>query len=65
VLAFDIGAPTGLYYVLHGAGLSNLAALSIAAVLPAMAAVYKLVVKRPDRRDRTSRSRPHVPDPRC
>jgi len=45
LLAFDIGAPTGLYYALHGAGLSNLAALSIAAVAPGLAAVYKLVVK--------------------
>jgi hypothetical protein len=45
LLVFDIGAPTGLYYALHGAGLSNLAALSIAAVLPALAAVCKLVVK--------------------
>ena len=45
LLAFDIAAPTGLYYVLHGGGLTNVAALSIAAVLPALAAVYKLVVK--------------------
>jgi hypothetical protein len=45
LLAFDIAAPTGLYYVLHDAGVSNLVALSVAAVLPALAAVYKLVVK--------------------
>ncbi len=46
LLAFDIAAPTGLYYVLHSAGASNLVALSVAAVLPALAAGYKLAVKR-------------------
>jgi hypothetical protein len=46
VLAFDIGAPVGLYYVLHAAGVPNLAALSITAVLPALSAGYELVVKR-------------------
>ena len=45
-LAFDIAAPTALYYLLHGIGASNLAALSIAAILPALAALYKLAVKR-------------------
>jgi hypothetical protein len=45
-LAFDVAAPTALYYLLHGIGASNLAALSIAAILPALAALYKLAVKR-------------------
>jgi intracellular septation protein A len=46
LLAFDIAAPAGLYYILRGAGASTLAALSISAVLPALAAIYKLAVKR-------------------
>ncbi len=46
VLAFDIAAPTALYYILRGVGASNLAALSISAVLPALAGIYKLAVKR-------------------
>jgi hypothetical protein len=31
---FDIGAPIALYYVLHGAGMPNLWALTISAVVP-------------------------------
>ncbi len=46
LLAVDIGAPVALYYVLHSAGVSNLAALSITAVLPALSACYKLAVQR-------------------
>jgi hypothetical protein len=46
MLAFGIAAPTALYYLLHGMGASNLAALSIAAILPALTALYKLAVKR-------------------
>jgi intracellular septation protein A len=46
LLAFDIAAPTALYYILRSVGASNLAALSISAVLPAVAAIYKLAVKR-------------------
>jgi hypothetical protein len=46
LLAFDIAAPTALYYVLRSAGASNLMALSVAAVLPALAALYRLAVKR-------------------
>jgi hypothetical protein len=45
-LAFDIGAPVLLYYVLHAAGVSSLAALSVSAVLPAASACYKLAVRR-------------------
>jgi hypothetical protein len=45
LLAFDVAAPTGFYYVLRGAGASNLVALSIAALIPALAAGYRLVVK--------------------
>ena len=46
VLAFDIGAPIILYYVLHAAGMSNLAALSITAVVPGLSACCKLAVNR-------------------
>jgi hypothetical protein len=45
LFAFDIGAPIALYYLLHGAGVSNLVALSAGAALPALAAIYKLLAK--------------------
>lgn len=45
-LVFDIAAPIFLYYLLRGAGLSYLLALSAAAVLPALAATYSLLVRR-------------------
>ena len=43
---FDVGAPIVLYYVLHGAGVSNLVALGAGAVLPALGATYQLITKR-------------------
>jgi hypothetical protein len=46
LLAFDIGAPIALYYILHAAGVPNLTALSITAVPPALAATWKLAVRR-------------------
>ena len=46
VLAFDMGGPIIVYYVLHAAGLSNLAALSITAVVPGLSACSKLAVNR-------------------
>jgi intracellular septation protein A len=46
LLAFDIGAPIAVYYILHRAGVSNLMALSASAVLPALAAAVKLAVTR-------------------
>jgi intracellular septation protein A len=45
-VAVGIAVPTALYYVLHGAGLSNLTALSLAAILPSLSAVYNLIVRR-------------------
>jgi hypothetical protein len=45
-LAFDIGAPIAVYYVLHGLGVGNLVALGAGAVLPALSAGYTLAVKR-------------------
>ncbi len=46
-LAFDLGAPTALYYLLHSAaGVSNLVALTAGAVLPATGAAYTLAAKR-------------------
>jgi hypothetical protein len=45
-LAFDIGAPIAVYYVLRGLGAGNLMALGAGAVLPALSAGYTLAVKR-------------------
>jgi hypothetical protein len=45
-LVFDIGAPIALYYVLHGAGMSNLWALTLSAVVPVVSVITKLAVKR-------------------
>jgi hypothetical protein len=45
-MAFDIGAPIAVYYVLHGLGVGNLAALGAGAALPALSAGYTLTVKR-------------------
>lgn len=45
-LGFDIAAPIALYYVLRGAGLSYLIALSAGAVLPALGATYTLLTRR-------------------
>jgi hypothetical protein len=45
-LAISIVLPTALYYVLHGAGLTNITALSLAAILPSLSTVYSLVVRR-------------------
>jgi hypothetical protein len=44
--ALDIGAPIGLYYVLHGAGVSNIVALSAGAVIPACSAALGAVTSR-------------------
>jgi hypothetical protein len=46
VFALDIGAPIAAYYVLRGAGASNLVALAAGAVIPALAALWSLLVKR-------------------
>lgn len=46
LIVFDIGAPIALYYLLHGAGVSNLVALLAGAALPVPGALYKLLVKR-------------------
>jgi hypothetical protein len=45
-LAFDIGAPIAVYYLLHGLGVGNLVALGAGAALPALSAGYTLAVKR-------------------
>jgi hypothetical protein len=45
-LAFDVGAPIALYYLLHGFGVSNLVALGAGAALPAASASYTLATKR-------------------
>lgn len=46
MLGFDIGAPIGVYYLLHGFGVANLPALGAAAILPALGAAYTLIAKR-------------------
>lgn len=46
LLAFDIGAPVALYYLLRAAGVANLVALSVTAVPPALAAGWRLAVRR-------------------
>jgi hypothetical protein len=45
-LAFGIGAPIAVYYLLHALGASNLVALGAGAVPPALSAGYTLAVKR-------------------
>lgn len=45
-LVFDIAAPIAVYYVLHGAGVSNLVALGAGAVFPALGALWQLAVRR-------------------
>ncbi len=45
-LAFDIGAPVAVYYLLHGLGAGNIPALAAGAALPAVSAGYALAVKR-------------------
>jgi hypothetical protein len=42
IIAFDIGAPIGCYYVLRGLGFSSLASLAAGAVLLAVAAAWRL-----------------------
>ena len=44
--ALDIGAPIALYYVLHGAGVSNIVALSAGAVIPACSALVGAITSR-------------------
>jgi hypothetical protein len=43
---FDIGAPIAIYYLLHSLGMSNLVALSIAALPPASGVIYSLATRR-------------------
>ena len=45
-LVFDIGVPIALYYVLHAAGLSNLLALTISAVVPVISVSFKFAFQR-------------------
>jgi hypothetical protein len=45
-LALGIAVPTALYYVFHAVGLSNLTALTLAAIVPALSTVYNLLVRR-------------------
>jgi hypothetical protein len=42
-MAWDVGAPIGMYYLLHGLGMSVFLALLIAAVLPGITSVYQVI----------------------
>ncbi|GAB2722498.1 VC0807 family protein [Kitasatospora kifunensis] len=42
-IAWDIGAPIGMYYLLHGLGLSTFLALLLSAVLPGLTSVYQVI----------------------
>ncbi|HEY2279940.1 MAG TPA: VC0807 family protein [Streptosporangiaceae bacterium] len=46
LLVLDIGAPIGLYYGLHGAGLSTLVALGADALVPAVGVIIQLITRR-------------------
>jgi hypothetical protein len=46
LLILDIGAPIGLYYGLHGAGVSNLVALGAGAVVPGVGVIVQLITRR-------------------
>jgi hypothetical protein len=43
---FDIGAPIAAYYLLHAFGISNLVALGVGAIFPALSVGYGLATKR-------------------
>lgn len=43
IMVWDIGAPIGMYYLLHGLGLSTFLALLLAALLPGLSSVYQVV----------------------
>jgi hypothetical protein len=45
-LAFGIGGPIALFYLLRGAGLSDLVALAAGAALPALGALFTLALRR-------------------
>jgi hypothetical protein len=46
LLVLDIGAPIGLYYGLHGAGVSTLVALGAGALVPAVGVIVQLITRR-------------------
>jgi hypothetical protein len=42
-MAWDIGAPICMYYLLHGMGMSTFLALLLSALLPGLTSVYQLI----------------------
>ncbi len=46
LLVLDLGAPIGLYYGLHGAGVSTLVALGAGALVPAVGVIVQLITRR-------------------
>jgi hypothetical protein len=48
-MAWDIGAPIGMYYLLHSLGMSTFLALLLSALLPGLSTVYQVIrTGRPD-----------------
>jgi hypothetical protein len=42
-MAWDVGAPIGMYYLLHGLGMTTFLALLLAALLPGLTSVYQVI----------------------
>jgi hypothetical protein len=42
-MAWDVGAPIGMYYLLHGLGMSTFLALLLSALLPGLSSVYQII----------------------
>lgn len=42
-MVWDIGAPIGMYYLLHGLGMSSFLALLLSAILPGLTSVYQVI----------------------
>jgi hypothetical protein len=42
-MVWDVGAPIGMYYLLHGLGMSTFLALLLSAVLPGLTSVYQVI----------------------
>lgn len=42
-MVWDIGAPVGMYYLLHGLGMSTFLALLVAALLPGITSIYQVI----------------------
>jgi intracellular septation protein A len=45
-MVWDVGAPIGMYYLLHGLGMSTFLALLLAALLPGITSIYQVIRSR-------------------